>query len=484
MKHKVAILIVTSLMIIILLAFFFWFNNQRQQDKQLIDFVPKDTWKYFEINFDNGDLNTLLKEQESIKTAIEKFLIKNGLPINVWKGECKITKLALAQVEAVAAKQKINNKVWLIYSPANIKTLEVLELKNYYLISLTENIVALTDSQPVAIEIKNNKNSYNLSLTKHSSGGMINGYTKLASYFDKIDEDIAKQKMIEEYFDMKDNLNWQINIDADGEMIAEFNLPVKNNYIKQVFVDTNNEDFIIAPGMMVVRNFNGDILLELLENKLEEQFNGGKDLFEKFLEDKYKIDIKRLYTFFEQPFSVVVQPKNNQLVWNNILNTQNNQNYFYALVWDESSKFIKESDADDLERLIQNYLAFKFPIAKNKILSDGTSGFELVADPAEIVWQSKILTEGREMRFLIFKNYEYAYIKLADRFIFANSQKIIENILRAENKEGIDEFYDIFISPLVIEDLRLTDLSEIYLGGTVKNNNLEIKAKLLWESLD
>jgi len=477
-KHKIIILILTSLMIIALLAFFFWFNKLRQENRQLIDFVPTNTWQYFEIDFDNNDLKQLLEDRSDIKKVLDSFLINKGLPTNIWKSNCKITKLGLAQVKVIENEKEKNIQVWLIKSPKDIKLLETLDLKNYYLIYLSEDIVALTNSQPIAIKMKNNKNNYSLNLLQHSHNNMAEGYIELPTYFNGINLS-EQQKIIEEFVNFKDKLRWQINIDDKGEITIEFNLSINNNFLKQKLLSAGNKSFIIPANTIVVRNFNGEYIFKILEKKLADQFAENKNLFKQLLQDKYQVDFERLYTLFKQPFSVVIQPKNEQLNWYDFLINTKKQNYFYGLVWQGDINFIQNDNIVDLEKFVQNYLAFKFPVARKKILPDGTSGTELIADSTQMIWQSENLKNGVEVHYLLFKNYEYAYAKMVDKFIFTNSREMLINILQAEKRKEVDSFYNIFISPALIKNLRETNLLKIFLGGEIKGNNLKMKAKLL-----
>ncbi len=470
-------------MVIILLAFFFWFNRLRQENRQLIDFIPQETWQYFEIDFDNKYLKQILKQKKITKRELDNYLINQGLPINLWKSNCKISKLGLAQIELLENDKLRNEKVWLIYSPTDIKLLETLDLKNYYLIYLTKDIVALTNSETLAIKIKNDKSGHFTSLWRNNSDNIAEGYIKLENYLNNINL-IKDKKIIENFININKKLRWNINIDKNKDIIVNFDLAIKNNLLNKDLLKTSNKNFITPINTVVIKDFNGRFIFNILEKKLTEQFGGNEDLFKQLLKKKYHVDIEKLYTLFEQPFSIIIQPRNSELELKKILNNQNTPSYFYGLVWQDNSNLIQADNIVDLKKLIQNYLAFKFPVSRKKILPDGTSGFELVADPDQMIWQTKILQNGEEMHFLKFKNYEYAYIQIKDKFIFANSEKMINNILRAPEKEEKDSFYNIFISPKIIERINNSDLSNIYLGAVVKGNYLKIKSKLLWDNLD
>jgi len=237
------------------------------------------------------------------------------------------------------------------------------------------------------------------------------------------------------------------------------------------------DNFLALNSVMMIRNFDGRLALNILADYLQGELGDQASFFTKFLSDKYKININSLYTLFEQPMLIVIKPTQGSL---NLENMLIKRAYKYALVWHSGESEKEKGELQtEVKEALQSYIAFKFPIKKKKILPDKSSGFELVADPYRFNWQ-QIIIQGQKINFLSFKNVEMAYAQTDGRFILANSKDLLAEVLRAKQQDiPISNFYNFYIKPANLIKENLVAGQVIYLGGTFEGQSLQGRLELL-----
>jgi len=171
-----------------------------------------------------------------------------------------------------------------------------------------------------------------------------------------------------------------------------------------------------------------------------------------YLEKKYKTNLEVLNTFFKHPVLLVLKPKTRL---KSISDIWQGENFYYALVsennlGEEASMEFKKN----LELLLKNYLAFKFPERKQKFLPDGSSGYELVADPDGVNYTMKEI--GKEKVYLLEKEgVMFGYVVGKSRVIFANNENLIRDILAVSKKDDIDKIginrVEVAFDPAVVD---------------------------------
>ena len=133
----------------------------------------------------------------------------------------------------------------------------------------------------------------------------------------------------------------------------------------------------------------------------------------------------------------------------------------------------------------ETYLAFKFPRTKIKILPDKTQGLELVADTHKFQWSAtEALTDKQPnpggkniIHFIKWDNNELAYCRNDKRFILANSQDLLKNILTAPDYKSYND-YNILIDTDVLDNNFLNLQEKLWLKGEIKRGKLIIQGKM------
>ena len=458
--------------------FFLYYKDFKAGTRQLVEYVPKEALAFIEFDLDKQNFNVYLEEQPPAKKLLEKFMLTNELPASIWRGHIAIDKLALVLFQNDQHQGKFD-KAWLVHGRGEIRQLEATALADYYYATRSKQIAVISKSKH-AMDLMARHNvidSLDIAYSDEDADEFIYGYIKVGLLSDKF-KGILNNDLIESNpwlgINKEETINWQIGISDEGNILLSFNLG--NGKIKKtrgMETEPTNK-FLKLDRTIMARDLD---LLEVLA-VLNKQLNKEKEInlqsLKKFLNDKYKIKVDEMYTFFEQPVLLVLRPRTGAV---NLENLFNFNNYYYGIVWQDSFNLPDSRALTNLERFTQNYLAFKYPEKKIKVLPDGTSGFELVARADRFIWQSG-QSESGAIRFIKTQETQVAYGWNKHKFVLSNSINLAEALLGARQAEGKDGGYSLKIDTQILNNDYLELGRWLWLKCLNQGETLQVKASL------
>lgn len=471
-KGKILFLLIISAIVIGLIAVGFWYKEFIVSSRSLSDYVPESALSYVEINLSDKNLNSYIKKRSKARKYLEEFVFKNQMEPNIWRGEVAIEKIGLV---ILPGKKGNYEKAWLIQGRDNIRQLEATEIVDYYYASLNHKIGVLSRSRQAMRKIRNYKPDNGLSgllnskANNYAASGFIDGdlWNKAINNFITVGDAGG------EYFNFKKNsrVTWQIKIE-DGEFVFSAELPIKIN--KKIGRSAKGGGFYEINNSIVFNSIRLDEALMLLRRGLAVESEVDFELLEKYLNERYKTDIKELYTFFEQPVSIILKPKR--------LLTDSRElfqfdNYDYAIVIEGNKILPGDSVLAGLENLVQNYLAFKHPIRQEKILPDKSLGYELVAVPEKYAWR-EIKGSKFNLKRLKYNTREVVYGLNGDRFIFGNSVDLVNKIFETKKNEAMADKYILRFDTDIIDNDFLNLGGLLWLNSESKGDKIIIRGQL------
>ena len=474
--RKLFLVGVMGLVVFGLISFVFWFKDYSQNNRRLVDYVPDEAVGYIEFNLADEKLKSYLENHQEAKGLLEEYILANQLPSNIWRGGAEIERLAL-----VTFKKEIKDgigyyldKAWLVQGRKDIKQLEATGLVDYYYAVLNRGVAVLSKSREAMVAIRDHRGADSVRvLSGKRKNDLMYGYVKSDLYQDELNQIVGLVPLLEDVIlSEKGRIDWRIELNEKNEVAVEVEIPLAEDISWQKRKGSL-EKFLVIDRGVIVKNILGGELLKIVEGEL----TGGGDIdmeaFEIYVSDKYQVEIEELYTFFKQPAWLVLKPKRKL---NNIRDTLNSNNYFYSLVSKNTFNLEKEDFLEDLETLVQNYLAFKFPETRVKVLPDGSKGLELIAPADKFVWQPKGGDKG-EVKVIEYENKEVAYGWNEGIFILANSVKLVEDILAAKEEEGENGEFDVKLDANIFKSRYLNLVEDVWLKGEVRSGNLLISGK-------
>ncbi len=242
---------------------------------------------------------------------------------------------------------------------------------------------------------------------------------------------------IEEFtanLDKADDLRLKLFLaDLKADRINELFLGLKakeNNLVVKTLGNNSNE----APLLIekISANFVLSFSLEKARDNIKQIYNllrehdaGTFSFVEKnreYLEKLYKFNFEKdILELFAGQIQIILDHDNNYLFAINLANISKVE-----------EKIIK------LEAIIKEYLAVKYPIKKDKQLPDYTYISQIIKNP-NIPNFKKESIYNANLHYLDYENQEFAYYYTEDVLFFANSIKIIENLIKDENLVDINK---------------------------------------------
>ncbi|MFH1890723.1 MAG: hypothetical protein ABIJ91_04145 [Candidatus Kuenenbacteria bacterium] len=478
-KKKIGILFFTALSVVLIMAvIFFVMQSKKNSQKALVNYAPKTAVLFIELNLSDESLDDNLGDKDTVGNILKEFSLDNDLPQELWQAREKIERIALLKIPAQDKKDDLY-KVWLIRSINGIREFEALSLHNYYFSVVSKNTALLSRSlkainavnQTAAIDREKGIEHFGL----NGNDNLVYGYVKNEYLENFFKEELANYDFIKKYIAIKtgDITDWKINL-AEDKILIHIGAALNGD------INLNGAMTDKAGGIQPIVNaitlnkFSLPGLIEILKSELNNERDNNWSFFVKYMEDKYKINISDLYTFFEQPAILVVQPKNIIASWDEALKMSS---YYYTLILKKNNG---DDDAfiDSLEILIQNYLAFKYPAAKETVLPDKTFGTELVADVQSYALEN---VKGYKNLKTIKKNdFEFNYLNNQDIIIMGNCKNLLERVLRSYDKENIGNFqnFDISFDFKMIESEWANYFNVGIFSATLQSNKLYIDGEI------
>lgn len=460
---------------LVLAAGIFLYQYDQTNKQNLINYIPQGSWYYWQINFNQPELIEELKQNLALKKQIEDWLLESGLPVNIWRGDYRISQLALVKVEIKDDNdsQPQTVQAWLIYSPDDLYSLVATELKDYYCKFLNRHIALLTTSEKLITTYQAEGNFNYLFLNNSTDKQQVAalGFIELDKYFAQLAKEEDKNFWLD-YIQVGNKLNWILKAES-GKFELAVNLPITAKWNYQSRVNSSHQARLLKAlpvGTAVWFDFDPQAVLNLLDEELSRRWQVSSDEFKSFMESKYQVELDKLYTFFKQPFYVVIRPRAGQQSLKNLFKTQS---YEYALVSDQPAS---DEVLNNLKQLISSYLAFQSPTRKIKTLPDGSQGWELVADSQAWPWQEQQISRGR-LGSLKIADYEVSYFNHQQGFMLSNSEKLIKDILlptqvvELSNKPQAD----VWIERHFWQAMGLSDWFDIYLTAKRGLNRIELQ---------
>ena len=450
---------------------FFMVNKQNKTDQELINFAPKDSSIYLEFDWQTITASGL---NNQIKNEINNFVVKNEFPTSLTNFS------GLQKVGLVLVNNRKNNaleKSWLVRAE-KVKRAEAADLSGYYFSIINQNTAVVSQSLEAMRTVRdrtaiNQAGAYGQNLPAQSNC-FLSGFIQNSKLSDLIKDNIPAHKLLSDYFKLKpDQISYGQACFNQSNSTVDFKITLAADTAGRII--KMNEINLPAPLVkqaITINGFNGGDLIEILKNEINQSRDNGWQLLQTYMENKYKIDINVLQAIFEQPGALVIRPKNTMDGREELFKIDD---FYYGLVLKNNlAGAAAETGISNLEKLAQNYLAFKYPSIKNKILPDKTVGLELAAEPAPIL--TEIDRNKNEIKTISQKSgAEFSYTIKDEKIIFSNSKNLISDIL-----SSADNIVDsaVAIDPAIVEYDWLDLFSFIGLNSEIAGGRLIISGQM------
>ncbi|PIR05375.1 hypothetical protein COV56_03125 [Candidatus Kuenenbacteria bacterium CG11_big_fil_rev_8_21_14_0_20_37_9] len=451
-KKKIIILFFFALFSVSIVAIaFFVLCNKKSNHKTLIDYSPKNAIFFLEINLSGKNLKNFLNKGNATETVLEKFLIDNDFPRELWQAKEKIEKAALIEIPSEKNGYR-SEKAWLVKSLNDVRELETLPLHNLYF-SIIDKNTAIFSLSLYALNVLSETHAQDIKIESHDfvrdNNNFIYGYFKneyVKNFLSKESINYELMKNSKAVF-REENIYWKINL-MHNKIFFDIEVPLSSADELDNKDDANVQELAPLNNAIVINKFNLSTLIDILKAGLANQSDNSWEYLEKYLEAKYKVRLSELYTFFDQPAILVVQPKN---IITSLADALAIGNYYYTLVLEKSASNNDEALLYSIETFIQNYLAFKYPSSKEIVLPDKTIGKELVADVKDFVFEEN--SDYKNLRTIKKNDFEFNYLNNENIISAGNNHKLLEMVLQSffstESKNGIS--YDMSFDFRIID---------------------------------
>ena len=470
-KGKILFLLIISAVAIALITVVFWYDNYQEKFRSLSLYAPESALAYVEINLADNDLNNYLDQHQEAKDYLEKFILENEMAANIWRGDAVIDRLGLVILPGESGQLE---KAWLIHGSDDLRKLEATELVDYFYTVLDDQIAVLTKSKKAFQEInsfKPVKGMGRLDFKKDDS--FINGFVRddlWASSWEEMVSSILPDKQWG--LEQDKDIIWQLAVVA-GEIEFSFELPLKLELKNNLSQPENRMVFL--DNTLSIRQIELNTIVDILKESLDNETNIDWSLFEQYVDEKYNVHLNELYTFFERPVSVILKPKRLLLSFNELFIFEN---YDWVIISQSEPGEKLNMALNNFESLIQNYLAFKYPQMKTKVLPDGSAGKELVADTEKFNWQDKS-DDNFLKKSISYQGGELAYGLMKDRFIFGSSLGLIELVIKAgQEEENNTSTYEVRFDTGIIDNDFLNLGKILWLASEIKSDGVMIHGRL------
>lgn len=425
---KIYILIVGSAIFVLVGVLWFGISNYTRAGK-LWQYAPRETDFFVEINLADKNLVDFLQQNRTAKDMLEKFLLDNDLPAELWKSENELIEVGMFIIKADKEGEK-NKSGWIIRTRGDAGQLGVY-LGGYYYTTAKANIAVISrEKEPIReIENKNFFNKMSRDQEKRMKGSLAGGFWDLDFWPGNLDVAWPLKNIVKANFKItREAVFWQITKREESfDLFLEWPAGVEKQKIEAV---KTNKDVYFIEGAMVLNIWElGDIWEKIAAGNIDQYLD--RAAIEEYLNNKYKIRVDRLYTIFEQPFFLVVQPtqKSDGLY----KNYQSGINHY---VLDASVPSGQDGGViiSELESFMRSYMAYKFPEKRLKVLPDKTSGYEVVANPDKFLLATEKYGEG-DLRYIRKDNFEVGYYLSDKKLMIFDSVELAKSVLDNKNRE-------------------------------------------------
>ncbi|HOZ36237.1 MAG TPA: hypothetical protein PLR18_00170 [bacterium] len=431
-KEGLKFFIFVSALALILTAAVLVLTKDGEQGSRLWRYVPEGTTVFLELDLTESKLKNYLIENEKAKEALENFLMDQGLPAEIWDAGVQIQRVAWFVAPTGEAKKA---EGWVIQGKNDIGQLSAF-LKNFYFKFIDDKVAVIASSKDVLAQAMKDSNFNNLEvqMTNQSQDNFAYGFWKADDFFKEPEwNDIFK-----EIFDQDEGglFYGQARVDNDGRVVFSLKTPLRlRDKVTDSLIEAGGQKKYFSKAVTFnvggLKNFWQQIL------RVSGEDGASFEAVENYLNDKYKIEAKELYTIFELPFNLVVRPREKIESIDNLWQWNKND---YAVVTEIDEGAKRESVVRNWETLLINYLAFKFPERREKILPDKTRGEEIVVAPEKFKLESEAVLGG-EIRSVKVGDFELGYALADKMLVIFNSADLAKKIITesAEQKDNSNE---------------------------------------------
>jgi len=417
--------------------------KQARKPVSLSQYIRGEEVEFFlEINLENNDWQNYINNNTEAEVFFKNFLFKNDWPESLWqRKEIEIKKIALA---LVGTEDKIN-KIWLVQTNNNINDLS-LYLSGYYFSILDQETGIFSLSKEPIDRIKFNRETnlwfgYGENFFVSDAPSFIQ--IRLSEEFvNREDRDWLELESTKSF--AKNYFNWQsgsfvylrANIE-NNKIVFEMDVPISEVALSET-EEVDENKFLSLNETIEIKQIKLSDVLNIMKSEINKEGNMNWDLMQNYLQDKYKLNIEALNTFFKQPISLWLKPKRDLAGAEEFLNLDN---YYYALMIEKSFDLADETIFVSLENFVKNYFAFKYPVERKKVLLDGTAGIERVANTSRFDFLVIERKEGMRMKLAKGNGFEFVYYVDDNKLILSDRQEFLDEVLSGwENLAGKNEF--------------------------------------------
>ncbi|NMB48074.1 hypothetical protein GYA13_01340 [Candidatus Kuenenbacteria bacterium] len=428
-KERVKFFVFIALFVLIVIAAVLVLARGRGTGGRLWQYVPEKTKIFLEFDLTEKKLKNYLIQNKEAKDELESFLMDRGLPAEIWDAGLQIQKVAWFQIPIEGTGE---GEGWVIQSKNDVGQLSAF-LKNFYFKFIDDRVAVITANKDVLTAVDRGPvfSNWEIQTASEAKDNFVCGFWQ--------DDDLMKKSWWSDIwansFDQNEGelFYGEARVD-DQDRIAFFlktPLVLKKSGV-ELMVETGAEKERFSQSATFNLRGLKNFWPQILEASGEEE--ASLEAVEDYLNDKYKIETKELYTIFEQSFNLVVRPKEKVEQIENLWQRNRND---YAIVTKITDKEKRETVAHNWETLIINYLAFKFPERREKILPDKTRGEEIVAVPEKFKLASESTTGG-EIKTTKVGDFELGYALAGEKLIIFNSVDLAKQILTKGSKQKDD----------------------------------------------
>lgn len=405
-----------------------WIWQERQQET-LWSLAPKEIAVWADFNLANQELVKYLDGNVEAQNQLKRFFVNNDWPVALNQSGVEIRRAARIIIPDEKTGE-ITVGGWVVRSKDNIDQLNAF-LSGYYYQTLDKRTMVFAKDQRVVRAVSGQKNGQRINgqqerLAREAAVYVVGqniGWQKISGKDTAIDW--LKSKIRVEQTGIV--FGWLKA--ADKELTFGLELPIKLGDRK---IKSNEAAQPVAIRGAISLGLEGISNLWSLMTQASENDYGSKEKIEKQVSEKYQTDITKLYTIFEQPLILVVRPRRPMVNFRELLDLDRND---YVLVSDFEGQTDEVMVAGGLETFGKNYLAFKFPEKRQKILPDKTVGYEIVANPEKFLVETEKLSKG-ELKFIALGEQQWGYGWQGKKLLIFNAKELARTVGEAQLERG------------------------------------------------
>ncbi|HRY63271.1 MAG TPA: hypothetical protein P5267_01530 [Patescibacteria group bacterium] len=426
-----------AILLIVIVAVLAVAKNSRGGET-LWRYIPSETKIFVEFDLADKNLDEYFKTNKKAKEELEKFLFDNELPVEIWQSGIEVQRVAMFVMETNMAEKKMENG-WIIRAKNEVGQLNVF-LSNFYYKPLDKRTAIITKSKEVMQATRDKQTFFGVDMgrEKKLQGALAYGFWESDWLATNMGGSEIMKIFKNSFSAEQDSLIfWQAVLDSQQKVVWQIDLPLKLEASRQILANTNQLAGVYYFDQALTLKSGGiNNLWPVISAAMSEE-ELDKEEIERYINDKYQTEIKELYTIFEQPFILVVQPSDKVSNLDKLVQIDKND---YVIISELAGGGDKETLTRDVEGIIKNYLAFKFPEKRQKILPDKSVGYEIVADPEKFPLMTESLAQG-EIKFARVQEFELGYGWMGNKLVIFNSVELTKRVLaEAELARGSGQF--------------------------------------------